>query len=262
VGRLPTGLVSTRFDGEVAIVTGGAGGIGSATCRKLAAQGARVVVADVDAAAAGALAAELGATAIAFDLGDPADVERLIDETVAQHGRLDVLVNNAALRTPEAMRADTTIETLDVDGWREMMDVNALGFALACKHAIPHMRAAGGGSIVNISSQQAIVGANIGSAYAASKAAIIAITRMVATQCGRDGIRCNAVAPGLIGSTRIRHNTGLMEAVLPHVLLGRVGEPEDVADLICYLASREAAYITGQLLNVDGGYLAHMPAPG
>jgi len=158
--------------------------------------------------------------------------------------------------------ADTTIESMDVDGWREMMDVNALGFALACKHAIPHMRAAGGGSIVNISSQQAIVGANIGSAYAASKAAIIAITRMVATQCGRDGIRCNAVAPGLIGSTRIRHNTGLMEAVLPHVLLGRVGEPEDVADLICYLASGEAAYITGQLYNVDGGYLAHMPAPG
>ena len=254
--------MSTRFDGEVAIVTGGAGGIGSATCRKLVAEGARVVVADIDPAGAQAVADEIGATAIAFDLGEPADVERLIAETVDGLGRLDVLVNNAALRSPEAMAADTTIETMDVDGWREMMDVNALGFALACKHAIPHMRAAGGGSIVNISSQQAIVGANIGSAYAASKAAIIAITRMVATQCGRDGIRCNAVAPGLIGSTRIRHNTGLMEAVLPHVLLGRVGEPEDVADLICYLASREAAYITGQLYNVDGGYLAHMPAPG
>jgi NAD(P)-dependent dehydrogenase (short-subunit alcohol dehydrogenase family) len=254
--------VSARFDGEVAIVTGGAGGIGSATCRKLAAEGARVVVADIDPAGAQAVADEIGGTAIAFDLGEPADVERLIAETVDGRGRLDVLVNNAALRTPEAMAADTTVETMDVDGWREMMDVNALGFALACKHAIPHMRAAGGGSIVNISSQQAIVGANIGSAYAASKAAIIALTRMVATQCGRDGIRCNAVAPGLIGSTRIRHNTGLMEAVLPHVLLGRVGEPEDVADLICYLASREAAYPTGQLLNVDGGYLAHMPAPG
>jgi NAD(P)-dependent dehydrogenase (short-subunit alcohol dehydrogenase family) len=254
--------VSERFDGEVAIVTGGAGGIGSATCRKLAAQGARVVVADLDAAGADALAAELGQTAIAFDLGDPDDVQRLIAETVQRHGRLDVLVNNAALRTREAMRADTTIETLDVDGWREMMDVNALGFALACKHAIPHLRTAGGGSIVNITSEQAIVGANVGSAYAASKAAIIAITRMVATQCGRDGIRCNAIAPGLIVSERIREDTALMDAVLPHVLLGRLGEPDDVADLICYLASREAAYITGQVYAVDGGYLAHMPAPG
>ena len=175
--------MSTRFDGEVAIVTGGAGGIGSATCRKLAAEGARVVVADIDPDGAEAVAREVGGTAIAFDLGQPDDIERLVAETVERNGRLDVLVNNAALRTPEAMAADTTIETMDVEGWREMMDVNALGFALACKHAIPHLRAAGGGSIVNISSQQAIVGANIGSAYAASKAAIIAITRMVATCC-------------------------------------------------------------------------------
>jgi NAD(P)-dependent dehydrogenase (short-subunit alcohol dehydrogenase family) len=254
--------VSARFDGEVAIVTGGAGGIGSATCRKLAVQGARVVVADVDAAGADALASELGATAIAFDLGDPAGVERLVAETVARHGRLDVLVNNAALRTPAAMRNDTTIETLDVDGWREMMDVNALGFALACKHAIPHLRAVGGGAIVNITSEQAIVGANVGSAYAASKAAIIAITRCVATQCGRDGIRCNAIAPGLIASPRILQNTALIDAVMPHLLLGRLGTPEDVADLISYLASREAAYVTGQVYAVDGGYLAHMPAPG
>jgi NAD(P)-dependent dehydrogenase (short-subunit alcohol dehydrogenase family) len=252
----------SRFDGAVAIVTGGAGGIGSATCRKLAEQGARVVVADIDGDGAATIAAEVGGTGVGFDLGDPAAVERLIASAVQEHGRLDVLVNNAALRTPEVMAADTTVETMDADGWRETMDVNALGFALACKHAIPHLRAAGGGSIVNVSSQQAVVGANIGSAYAASKAAIIALTRMVATQCGRDGIRCNAVAPGLIGSTRIRHNTGLMEAVLPHVLLGRIGEPEDVADLICYLASGESAYITGQLLHVDGGYLAHMPAPG
>jgi NAD(P)-dependent dehydrogenase (short-subunit alcohol dehydrogenase family) len=254
--------MSARLEGQIAIVTGGAGGIGSATCRKLAAEGASVVVADVDPPAAEALAAELGQTAIGFDLGDPGDIERLIARTVERHGRLDVLVNNAALRTREAMRDDTPIETLDVDGWREMMDVNALGFALACKHAIPHLRAAGGGSIVNLTSEQAIVGANIGSAYAASKAAIIAITRMVATQCGRDGIRCNAIAPGLIASERIKENTALMDAVLPHVLLGRLGEPEDVADLICYLASREAGYITGQVYAVDGGYLAHMPAPG
>jgi NAD(P)-dependent dehydrogenase (short-subunit alcohol dehydrogenase family) len=255
--------VTTRFDGEVAIVTGGAGGIGSATCRKLAAEGARVVVADIEAAAAEALADELGATAIAFDLGDPDDVERLVAETVRLLGRLDVLVNNAALRTAQVMREDTTVETMSAEGFRRAMDVNALGCALACKHAIPHLRAAGGGSIVNLTSEQALAGANIGSDYAAAKAAIIATTRMVATQNGRDGIRCNAVAPGLIvTSDRIRENTALMEAVVPHVLLGRLGEPEDVADLIAFLASGEARYITGQVLAVDGGYLAHMPAPG
>jgi NAD(P)-dependent dehydrogenase (short-subunit alcohol dehydrogenase family) len=252
VGGVAAGRVS-RFDGEVAIVTGGAGGIGSATCRKLAAEGARVVVADIDAARAEALAAELGgeASAVGFDLGVADDVERLITETVGHYGRLDVLVNNAALRTARVMQEDTTVETMTVDGFREAMDVNALGSALACKHAIPHLRAAGGGSIVNLTSEQALVGANI------------ATTRMVATQNGRDGIRCNAVAPGLIvTSERIRENVALMEAVVPHVLLGRLGEPEDVADLICFLASTEARYITGQVLRCDGGYLAHMPAPG
>ena len=253
-----------RFNGDVAIVTGGAGGIGSSTCRKLVAQGARVVVADIHADGAAALAAELGdpAIAVAYDQGHPAEVERLVAETVDRFGRLDILVNNAALRTPEAMTRDSTVEALDVEIWHAAMTVNALGTALACKHAIPHMRAAGGGYIVNLTSEQALAGANIGSAYAASKAAIIALTRMVATQNGRDGIRCNAVAPGLIGSTRIMHQTGLIEAVMPHLLIERLGEPEDIADTICFLASREAVYITGQVLAVDGGYLAHMPAPG
>jgi NAD(P)-dependent dehydrogenase (short-subunit alcohol dehydrogenase family) len=256
-------IVSSRFDGRVAIVTGGAGGIGSATCRALAAQGARVVVADVDGERAEALATELDATALQFDLGEPEDVQRLVDETAATFGRLDVLVNNAALRTERIMRDDTTVETMTVEGFRRAMDVNALGSALACRHAIPHLRAAGGGSIVNLTSEQALVGANVGSDYAAAKAAIIATTRMVATQNGRDGIRCNAVAPGLIvTSDRIRENAALMEAVVPHVLLGRLGEPEDVADVICFLASDEARYMTGQVIRCDGGYLAHMPAPG
>ena len=255
--------MSARFDGEVAIVTGGAGGIGSATCRKLAAEGARVVVADIDPAGAQAVADEIGATAIAFDLGEPDEVERLIAETVDGLGRLDVLVNNAALRSPEAMAADTTIESMDVDGWREMMDVNALGFALACKHAIPHMRAAGGGSIVNISSQQAIVGREHRQR----------LRRLEGRDHrdhadGRDPVRSATASaatpspPASSGPPGSGTTPGSWRRSLPHVLLGRVGEPEDVADLICYLASREAAYITGQLYNVDGGYLAHMPAPG
>jgi NAD(P)-dependent dehydrogenase (short-subunit alcohol dehydrogenase family) len=257
--------MSTRFDGAVAIVTGAAGGIGSATCRRLVAQGARVVVADVNADGAGALADELGeaATAIAFDLGDPASVEALIGETVRRLGRIDVLFNNAALLSAGTGLADTTVEDLDVDAWRSSLNVNAVGSAVACKHAIPHLRAAGGGSIVNITSEQGLRGANVGSAYSASKAAIISLTRSVATQCGRDGIRCNAVAPGLIGSPRIREAVPeLIAAVMPHLLIGRIGEPEDVADLICFLASRESAYITGQVYAVDGGYLAHLPAPG
>jgi NAD(P)-dependent dehydrogenase (short-subunit alcohol dehydrogenase family) len=254
----------SRFDGAVAIVTGGAAGIGAATCRALAAQGARVVVADIDEEGAQAVAGELGADAWAhpFDLADVGSTAALVAATVARFGALDVLVNNAALRAPEVASRDTTIEDTDFGVWDLMLEANARGFAAACKFAIPHLRAAGGGAIVNLTSEQAVAGANVGSAYAASKAAIISLTRSVATQCGADGIRCNAVAPGLIASARVAQNTALLKAVLPHLLLRRPGEPEDVADVICFLASREARYMTGQVVAVDGGYLAHMPASG
>jgi NAD(P)-dependent dehydrogenase (short-subunit alcohol dehydrogenase family) len=254
----------SRFAGAVAIVTGGAAGIGAATCRKLAAQGARVVVADIDEAGAEAVAGELGgeAHALRFDLADVASVQRLVDGTAARFGRLDVLVNNAALRAPEVASRDTTIEDADFGVWDLMLEANARGSAAACKFAIAHLRAAGGGAIVNLTSEQGIAGAHVGSAYSASKAAIISLTRSVATQCGADGIRCNAVAPGLIASARVAQNTALLEAVRPHLLIARPGEPEEVADLVCFLASGEAAYITGQVVAVDGGYLAHLPASG
>jgi NAD(P)-dependent dehydrogenase (short-subunit alcohol dehydrogenase family) len=221
------------------------------------------VVADLDAPGAEAIAAELGgeAWAVAFDLADTGSIDRLVAGTAERFGRLDVLVNNAALRAREVASRDTTVEATDLDVWDRMLEANARGFAAACRAAIPHLRVAGGGSIVNLTSEQALAGAHSGSAYAASKAAIIALTRSVATQCGPDGIRSNAVAPGLIVSDRIRANAGaLLDAVLPHLPLGRHGEPQDVADLICFLASDEASFITGQVIAVDGGYLAHMPA--
>lgn len=249
-----------RLTDRVAIVTGAAGGIGAATCLRLAAEGARVVVADRDERGAEEVARDIGerATAISFDAADPESVRSLVEQTVETHGRLDVLHNNAAF---SATSGDTNVTDIDLDIWEHAFDVNVRGYLLGCKHAIPHMIESGGGSIIMTTSGAADRGAMERLAYGCSKAAVNNLTRFVATQYGKQGITCNAVSPGVVLTEGARQSMapemiGILER---NTLVDRLGHPDDVAGAVAYLASDEAAYITGTVLYLDGGMAAHAP---
>jgi len=252
----------TRLDGKVAIVTGAGGAIGSTTARVLAAAGAAVVAADKRVPAAEKTATAIrdaGGRAIAHgaDIAEEADWQVLVARTTATFGGLDILVNNAAA----ASREDADIVSMEVAVWDAAMRVNARGPMLGCKHAIPELRRRGGGAIVNIVSGSALTGQLNQMAYSAAKAATIALTRNVATLHGKEGIRCNAIAPGLILHAALA-------AVFPpeqiaidrdNLLVPRSGTPEDIAGAVLFLASESAAFINAQVLCVDGGLLAHTP---
>lgn len=252
-----------RFKGKVAIVTGGASGIGEATCRRLAAEGASVVVADINADRAASLAAELGgpASAVAFDAVDVASIERLVTGTIERFGRLDVLHNNAALTSPALHAKDSNAIDIDFDTWDLVFAANLRAYLAGCKYALPTMIAQGGGVIVNTASTGAFSGDITRMAYTVSKAAIIGLTRQIATHHGKQGVRCNAVAPGLVLSAGARATVpDVIQVMQRHLLTPAIGEPEDLAALVCFLASDEARYINGQTYIADGGMLAHNPA--
>src|SRR5215212_3606253 len=184
-----------RLEGKVAIVTGGASGIGAATCRRLVEEGAKVAIADLDALRAHELAKELGdaAVAVLFDAGDVASVEALVAATVARFGRLDILHNNAAIMANEHIRKDNNPVDIDFEIWDKTFAVNVRGYVAGCKYAIPHMLKAGGGAIVMTSSGSAHRGDLSNIAYGASKAAVVNFARYVATIYGKQGIRCNTI---------------------------------------------------------------------
>jgi NAD(P)-dependent dehydrogenase (short-subunit alcohol dehydrogenase family) len=251
-----------RFEGQVAIVTGGASGIGEATCRRLVAEGAQVVIADVNAERAGTLADALGAkaTAQAFDAADVASIERVVRTCVERHGRLDVLHNNAALSSPQVHARDRNAIEIDFETWDLVFAVNLRGYLAGCKYALPTMIAQGRGAIVNTASTGGFAGDITRLAYPVTKAAIIGLTRQIATQHGRQGIRCNAVAPGLVLTPGTRGAAAqVIDVMQRHLLVPEFGEPEDIAALVCFLASAEARYINGQTYIADGGMLAHNP---
>ncbi|MES2899003.1 MAG: SDR family NAD(P)-dependent oxidoreductase [Pseudomonadota bacterium] len=252
-----------RFTEQVAIVTGGASGIGEAVCRRLASEGASVVVADRNVAAAEALAATLGHGAIAtgFDAGDVASIRHLVESSIAHFGRLDVLHNNAAIGTPEVHARDTNAIDIDFETWDLVMAVNLRAYLAACKYALPHMIARGKGAIVNSASAGGFSGDMSRIAYNVSKTAILGLTRQIAAQHGLQGIRCNAVAPGLVMTPAARAVAAdVIEVMGRHILTKQFGEPEDIANLVAFLASDEARYINGQAYIIDGGMLAHIPA--
>lgn len=255
-----------EFDGRVALVTGGALGIGKGIVEGFAREGAGVAIADINADAATRLAAEVeaaGGRAIAVigDVSSATDAERMVAETVSGMGRLDVLVNNAGIQPIDAyFRIEDTSEEL----WDRITGVNLKGVFLMSKFALPRIREAGGGAIINMASVQGLQSMPKVGSYAASKGGVLSLTRNMALDYAPEGIRVNAICPGTIDSEMVRNaaraeggdtDANVARYGLAHPL-GRVGKPEDIAQAALFLASDRASFITGEHLNVDGGFMA------
>jgi len=250
-----------RLEGKVAVVTGAGSGIGEATARLMAREGASVVVADINRTEAERVAGEIGsAVVVEVDVSDESSVVRMVEAAVESFGGLDVLHNNATDSATNAV--DRDIVTLDMAVFDRLVAVNLKGQFMGCKHAIPHMLARGGGSIVNTASVDGFVGRGVRAAYGASKAGVVLLTKSVASQYGKRGIRCNAVAPGLTLTPGAVGNATpeYVDAALPLYPMPRLCAPEDVANAVLFLASDEAAYINATTLMVDGGATVYMPS--
>jgi NAD(P)-dependent dehydrogenase (short-subunit alcohol dehydrogenase family) len=245
------------LDGKVAVVTGAAQGIGRAIATGLAAEGARIVVADLRGAEEAAVSYPDG-VGLTVDVADEAAVERLVADTVERCGGLDVLVNNAGLYASLAMRP---FEQIPLDEWRRVMDVNVASMFLTCRAAVPVMRAAGGGAIVNISSGTPFRGVPFLLHYVTSKGAIVAFTRALAKELGTDEIRVNCVAPGFTLSDGVKEHPEVLEKLRDVSVAARTiqrdQEPEDVVGAVTYLAGPSAAFVTGQTIVIDGGQYFH-----
>ncbi|TZG29293.1 SDR family NAD(P)-dependent oxidoreductase [Sphingomonas montanisoli] len=247
-----------RLDNKVAIVTAGAGRIGSAVVRRLIGEGAKVAVVDLRGDAAQAVADLHGDAAIglACDMADVKQVEAMVAAAVDRFGRLDILHNNAAFPS----KGDGTAIDTSFELWDASMAVSLRGYFAAAKYAIPHMIAGGGGSIINTTSCAGLAGDVARIAYATAKAGILGFTQSVATQHGHQRIRCNAIAPGLIADEGMRAMMpGYIDMFARHIALPFVGEGDDIAAMVAFLASEDARYITGECYRVDGGYLARQP---
>lgn len=253
-----------RLAGKVAIVTGGASGIGKAVAHLLAAEGANVLVTDVQETAGLAVAKEIGGAFLLHDVGDEIRWSEVVAEAERRFGALDILVNNAGVGDGlEAVSPENT----PLEEWRRINRINGEGVFLGCKAAIPAMRRAGGGSIINMSSIAALVGTPFLTAYGASKAAVRQLTMSVALHCAQDGsrIRCNSVHPGQIRTPMLenlfkeaaRQSNASQEDVeaqfRSRIPMGEFGAPEDIAYGVLYLASDEARHVTGAQLVIDGG---------
>ncbi|MDN5766430.1 MAG: SDR family oxidoreductase [Humibacillus sp.] len=250
-----------RLQGHVAVITGGASGIGQASANLFAAEGAAVVIGDLaepDAAAAAAQITAAGgrAVGVAVDVTDEASLAALVETAVTTFGRLDVMCNHVGGSNP---RKDLDVVGLDLDEFDRTMNLNVRSTVLGCRLAIPHLIKAGGGSIINTASVGGLSGDFTQTAYGTAKAAVLRLTQYVATQYGHERIRCNALVPGAVMTPALQNNlpAEMIEGIRRHNALPFIGEPDDLANAMLFLASPESRYITGQALVVDGGMSSH-----
>ncbi|MBK1787939.1 SDR family NAD(P)-dependent oxidoreductase [Prauserella cavernicola] len=253
-----------RLTGKTALVTGAAGGIGAATAELFAREGARVVVADVNKDGAAATADRIRddggiAAPFAADVSDETQVAGLVTFAVEEFGGLDVLQNYASNRgvVPE----DVSVADADLSVWTAQLSVDLLGCVLTSKYALPHMLEAGGGAITNSSSLAGWLSLGSRPAYATAKAGVVGFSKTLATQYGKQGIRCNVIAPGYIATpaTEQMYDEKQTQVLFDHVSAPRLGRPDDVALAALFLASPESAFINGHVLVVDGGMSAYAP---
>ena len=243
-----------RLDGRIAVVTGGCSGIGLATVRRFAAEGARIVIGDVDDDRGPAIADEVGGLYIHCDVTDPVQVQGMFAAANSEHGSVDVAFNNAGISPPD----DASILDTGIDTWRRVQEVNLTSVYLCCKAVLPYMRAQRRGSIINTASFVAVMGAATSQiSYSASKGGVLAMSRELGVQFAREGIRVNALCPGPV-------NTPLLQELfatdpersarrLVHVPMGRFAEPDEIASAVLFLASDDSSFITASQFLVDGG---------
>ncbi len=251
-----------RVDGRVAVVTGGCSGIGLASVRRLAGEGARVVIGDLDTEHGPGIADEVGGTFVATDVTDPDQVTALFATAATTYGSVDIAFNNAGISPPE----DDSITTTSLEAWKRVQDVNLTSVYLCCQAALRHMLAQGRGSIINTASFVAIMGAATSQiSYSASKGGVLSMSRELGVQFARSGVRVNALCPGPV-------NTPLLQELfasdperaarrLVHIPMGRFAEPDEIADAVLFLASDESSFITANTFLVDGGISAAYVTP-
>jgi NAD(P)-dependent dehydrogenase (short-subunit alcohol dehydrogenase family) len=246
--------VTGRLAGKVAVITGAGSGIGLASARRFAAEGAQVVCVDIDELSGKLAADEVGGLFVRADVTDDADVVAMYAAAVETYGGLDIAFNNAGISPPD----DDSILTTGIDAWRRVQEVNLTSVYLCCKHAIPHMQARGGGSIINTASFVAVMGSATSQiSYTASKGGVLAMSRELGVQFARERIRVNAVCPGPVNTPMLQElfakDPERAARRLVHIPLGRFAEPEEIAAAVTFLASDDSSFITASSFLVDGG---------